>query len=287
MSEKAVFRDQKKYFISFADTRMSAAIARIAKQAEEMDFFDEIHVMDETSLEQDFSSRWRHIMRSGIRGFGYWCWKPYIILRLLERIPDDSVLLYCDAGCHLNPAGVNRLNDYINELNGDHLGIKAFPSSCSYAEVIERKWTKGDLFDYFGCRHQKKITDSIQVAATQILFRKNEKSVAFVREWYQIFCNHFYLVDDSRSKAPNLTGFIENRHDQSVFSLLYKSRGGSPLPSGETDASNPMRNMYPFWNMRDRGYKDTRFLSRFRRLINAYIHLTKVRIAKIKETMNK
>ena len=37
-------------------------------------------------------------------------------------------------------------------------------------------------------------------------------------------------MDDTPSQSPNLSGFIENRHDQSVFSILTKLRGIDVFP---------------------------------------------------------
>jgi hypothetical protein len=34
-------------------------------------------------------------------------------------------------------------------------------------------------------------------------------------------CN-YHLIDDTPSKSPNFTEFIEHRHDQSILSLLTK-----------------------------------------------------------------
>ena len=277
---------QRKYFISFADSRMRAATQRIARQAEDMNFFDEIHVMNEDALEPEFCSKWQHIMKFGVRGFGYWCWKPYIILRLLEKMPENAVLLYCDAGCHLNPKGVARLQFYVDEVNADPLGIKAFYTFCNYSEVTEKKWTKGDAFDYFNCRYRKDVTDSPQIATTQILFRKCPGVMDFVSEWNRVWYDNFSLIDDSPSKSPNLPGFIENRHDQTVFSLMYKLRGCTPLPSGETDVADYSdMDDYPIWDVRDRGYKDMRFFARLKRFIKARIHMSKVRIENLKDRL--
>lgn len=55
---------------------MYAATQRIAKQAEPMNFFDEIHVMNEDALVPAFCRKWQHVMKIGVRGYGYWCWKP-------------------------------------------------------------------------------------------------------------------------------------------------------------------------------------------------------------------
>lgn len=281
-------KEQKKYFISFADSRMSAATQRIAKQAEAMNIFDEIHVLDESSLEPEFCEKWKHVMKFGVRGFGYWCWKPYVILRLMEKIPDGSFLLYCDSGCHLNPKGIARLHDYINETNASADGVKAFCTFFRLIDITEQRWTKGDIFDYYNCRNNKEITDTPQIATTQILLRKCDSSMQFLREWNQVWYDNFPLIDDSPSKSKNLPGFIENRHDQSIFSVMYKLRGYTPLPSGETDVAD-YSNMekYPIWDVRDRGFKDKRFFPRVKRLLRAYVIKSKIVIEKLKMRFSK
>ena len=43
-----------------------------------------------------------------------------------------------------------------------------------------------------------------------------------MQEWLEAFYKHFELIDDSPSTIPNLPEFRENRHDQSVWSVLNK-----------------------------------------------------------------
>ncbi|MBQ2379310.1 MAG: hypothetical protein II295_02850, partial [Akkermansia sp.] len=226
------------------------------------------------------------VAKVGVRGFGYWCWKPYIILKTLEKMPENGVLLYCDAGCHLNPAGLPRLYDYVDELNHNDLGIKAFYTHFGCIDVRERRWTKGDVFDYFGCRDQKDITDSLQVAATQVFIRKTAASVQFVREWLAAIEADFSLITDDASRGKNLSGFLEHRHDQSLFSVLFKLRGGNAFPAEETEVANSNnRERYPIWDLRDRGYKDMRFWARVKRWTKGHILLTKIRWEKLKERL--
>lgn len=264
-------------FVSFADSRMRSALSRIAEQAKAMNFFDEIRVYQEDALDESFLETWRSVMKPCIRGFGYWCWKPYVILRTLESLPEGSTLLYCDVGCHFNLEGVNRLRYYYEELENDPLGIKAFPAYSSSIGVQERRWTKGDVFDYFCCRNNKAITETPQLASGHIFCKKSASTVQFMRDWYQAYLDNYSLIDDSESKSPNLSGFIENRHDQSIFSILYKLRGGTPLPDGETEGIDfSTMKAYPIWDMRDKGskYKDKRFFSRVKRFLKAKrIHL--------------
>lgn len=278
----------KLYFISFADSRMSAATDRIREQARDMDVFDEIHVLNEDSLDDAFCQTWKEIMKYGSRGYGYWCWKPYVILRLMEKMPDNAVLLYCDAGCHLNPKGKKRLMDYVESVMSSSIGVKAFYTFFKQYDVIERRWTKGDVFDYFKCRDRKDITDSKQIATTQIFLRKCPSSMRFLREWNNIWYENFSLIDDSPSKSPNFPDFVENRHDQSIFSIMYKLYDIQPLPSGETDVAD-YSNMdeFPIWDVRDRGYKDTRFVARVKRWLKARKILLRIRYLRIKERIEK
>lgn len=268
----------KLVFVSFADSRMSAAITRICKQAEEMGIFDEIHVWDEHDLDVSFREKWAHILKPDVRGYGYWIWKPYTIHKILSNLPEESILIYCDAGCHLNPEGVERLQFYIAELNKSNLGIKAFHTYYPLIDVSEKRWTKGDLFDYFNCRLDKNVTDSLQVAATHILFRKCSASLIFLNQWLKVWDDNISLIDDSNSLSPNFPEFIEGRHDQSVFSVLYKLSGGTALPATETIPLGDMdKTKHPILAVRDRGYKDKRLLSRIKRYIKAKLFMRKVK----------
>lgn len=271
-------------FLSFADSRMAAAIDRIGKQAEQMGVFDKIYVYNENDLDAHFRAKWSHILRAGVRGFGYWCWKPQIILQVLKSLPENSRLLYCDAGCHLNPRGKDRLEFYFQELMKDSLGIKAFPAYSPFVDDLEKRWTKGDVFDYFQCRNNKFVTHSPQIAATQILCRSCSSAISFLNAWNGIIETNVKLLDDSSSKSPNLNGYIAHRHDQSLFSILFKLNGGTALPPNETEGIPAGQEIkQPIWAKRDRGYKDMRLIPFIKRNVKARLFLLKVKMIKLRE----
>jgi hypothetical protein len=67
------------------------------------------------------------------------------------------------------------------------------------------------------------IMNSEQHQATMIMIKKNNTTTDFVNDWYN--CSQIYhLIDDSPSISANYPGFVEHRHDQSIFSLLLKSK---------------------------------------------------------------
>lgn len=252
-----------KKFISFADSRMQPALERIASQAEAMQFFDEIRVFDERHLGADFLNRWGHIVKCGVRGYGYWCWKSYLILRELESMQEGDQLYYCDAGCHLNPGGRERLADYSEMLAACPLGILAFE-----LEELEYKWTKADVLAYFGLDEKPEALNSPQVCATHVLVRKCESSVRFMQEWIQAWETDFSRIDDTPSRIPNHPEFRDHRHDQSLFSCLLKKHSGAAILSfRETEPVGldwTKMKKYPFLDIRDRG-KGARVKRKLRR----------------------
>ena len=62
------------------------------------------------------------------RGGGYWIWKPYIISKMLEQINENDILVYIDAGCHINitKESKQRFNEYINMINNSKCGLLRF-----------------------------------------------------------------------------------------------------------------------------------------------------------------
>ncbi len=75
--------------------------------------------------------------------------------------------------------------------------------------------------------------------------------------------NHYDLTTDKRSKTPNLKGFIEHIHDQSVFSLLVKSYNSVLINSNEVYAGEggwEAQHHFPIWGCRKKDFKRNKFL---------------------------
>lgn len=255
-------------FLSFADSRMSLATSRIEKQAQRMNMFDKIYVWNEYDLDDEFREKWKHVLLPSVRGFGYWIWKPWAILKVLETMPEGGILLYMDAGSHLNRMAKNYLLKHFSALLDDDLGVKAFPISLIKPKrCLESRWTKGDVFDYFSCRDMEYVVQTPQMEANTILIRKSEKVVDFIKDWYKVFEDNFSLVDDSVSSSPNMADFERGLHDQSVFSVLFKLRGGKAFPQGGT---LPYIMTNPVWALRDRGGERKSFAERIKLICKNY-----------------
>ena len=184
--------------------------------------FDKIVAKTDADLKQDpeFWPRHGKFIDANTRGYGYWLWKPYLIMKTLEIMNDGDILFYVDSGCELLP---NENND---------LEIKKLAKSCDknlilytmYIAGEEKQYNKMDLVNTIisDADQKTKVMNRKQNTATIIIMKKTDQTYEFASEWYSICCK-YSNIDDSPSREANDPSFIEHRHDQSVFSLLTKS----------------------------------------------------------------
>lgn len=171
------------------------------------------------------------------RGIGFWSWKPYIILKTLENLKNDEILFYLDSGCHFNKFGIKKLKYYEKFIKKESIlcfesgkkstGIKAYGKIDIWLEV---NWIKKKLLDFF---NMNDISFRPMRVATAIGFKNDEKSRMFLSNWLEL-CKNRNLINDEISHNEN-SEFIENRHDQSIFSLLTYKYNLIPLSNREIE----------------------------------------------------
>jgi hypothetical protein len=147
-------------------------------------------------------------------------WKSFITKRLLEKICTNDILVYMDAGCTINKEGEKRFKEYLRMLKMSKYSNLAFQ-----IPLLEKQYTKGDVFKYFGVENNHLIKDSPMLIATASFIKKDKSSEKVVEEWYSICHENRTLLDDSPSCFPNDQEFIEHRFDQSIFSIIRKCYG--------------------------------------------------------------
>lgn len=287
----------QRIFLTFADSQMERSAIRIAKQANNFNFYDKIIVSNEHDLADDFVGAFKKKLVVGTRGFGYWCWKPQIILQELLKMEENDVLQYTDAGCHLNIQGRKRLLEYFNITAETKGGILAFQAKIpeypfnydgrKLLDLPDYKWVKGDLADYFGVRAKAGILNTQTIGAGIIFIRKCQKSLELIKKWKEVYCSNFSLIDDSPSINKNLDGFIEHRHDQAIFSILCKLNDIQTISAFEywypsfRNIKKPDWNalkQYPIHAKRD---KNRGFVNKFKDLINKVYRRVKLILQKV------
>jgi hypothetical protein len=236
----------KKHFVTFASSDLERSLLRIKLQAIESGAFDHIHCFTEHMLTPEFYQHFARHLRLGTRGFGYWCWKPQILLQTIQKAEEGDLILYCDAGCEINAGGNDTLEAYFNDADKSDDGFAVFQLEASHSDpdqFIEERWTKEDLFVHFGVSPSDPIRTSNQIIGGVFLFRVGKKTSELIGEWLETYYTSFDLATDKPSKIKNLGKFNEHRHDQSIFSLLIKRRkvkirSVSEIESSESDRFN-------------------------------------------------
>jgi hypothetical protein len=187
----------KRYLCTFSDTRLKLTLKRFENQAKRLKFYNDIYLYSENNLEKSFYEYFNDKFK--LRGFGYWAWKPQIILQTLEKINDGDILQYTDAGCILTRNGLNRLQDYFDICNKSEIGLLGF----NMPEYSEKEWTKGDLFDYFGIRNREDMFKG-QISATVLFVKKSKESIEIMKNGYRCFMTIFRLLMTARQNLQIL-----------------------------------------------------------------------------------
>ena len=266
-----MYKNRNIILLSFATLDLNRSIERFKKQAILSNYYDQIHVITPPNLSDENKKKINYYLKLGKkRGYAYWYWKPLILLDMLNKVDNGDIIHYLDIGFHINKTLSNKFNYYLEILDKDNRSLLPFQyfrpkninsSGVDYPERDEFKYTKSDLLDYFGKMSDKSITHTAQFSAGNIFFKKSEETIKFLNNWIDVFEKRFDLIDDTPSKIENFNMFVENRHDQSVFSILCKINLFESLSAYEFDwgEKNQKRTWdhiidYPFLAKRDLEY---------------------------------
>jgi len=247
---------QRKWFITYGgpSENYHSAVKRICNEASGFDVFDEIIGYTEKDLMADASFWLTHhqfIESNANRGYGCWIWKPYLTKQTLDKMNENDILVYADAGCFMNKDGKSRLFEYFDMLN-----TSVEIGNVSFQMVhLDELYTKMDILDWYGVNDDLSIIKTGQLVGGIFVLRKCRHTMELIDKWYGGCCQ-YHLVDDSCGTLPNLPTFHATRNDQSIFSVLRKKYGTISL-SDETmmwflSSSNVTGKGYPIWAIRKR-----------------------------------
>ena len=115
------------FLCTFSTKNLSYDNDRLLNQALSFNIFKKIFTYDLN----DLNKKTRNLIKSSstqepkLKGYnhGYFIWKPEIIKKTLDKIPENSFLLYVDIGCFLNLNGKSSLNKYINICDKFHVSV--------------------------------------------------------------------------------------------------------------------------------------------------------------------
>tara|TARA_Y100000389_G_scaffold164560_1_gene168341 strand:- start:625 stop:1344 length:720 start_codon:yes stop_codon:yes gene_type:complete len=204
------------HLITYGDDNYNNSKKRLEREALDTGWFDSVTVYGPEILDSDFKNKFKEVL-SHSRGAGYWIWKIYIIQKKLSEINDNDILIYLDAGCSINAKGKERFYEYVDMLNTSDEGIISFKMS----HQLEKWWTTKEIFNYFNVDLNSDIANSGQLVGGILIMKKTLNLKIKLDMVYKVYEDNCLLVTDyySKDQAPY---FKDNRHDQSIFSIIRK-----------------------------------------------------------------
>lgn len=205
---------------AFGNSDLKRAKDRFRYQFKKLDKRCTVQIYDEHNMPTTYIQAYGSVFSREHRGYGYWTWKPAIINDMIESSEDGDILIYSDLGNYVNPNGKLMYEHLIRSLERLPLPIIANQLTSNY--FCDRRFTKGDVLDYFNVRSSPHIINTGQYQAGIVFFKKTPETSQFFRSWLDVLHDGLSYFDDSPSIAPSHTDFVDHRHDQSSFSILSK-----------------------------------------------------------------
>src|SRR5690606_32535477 len=133
------------------------------------------------------------------RGFGWWLWKPNIIL---DALRDYERVIYLDATIEIIKSPEELFKSDINLFSNGQLHLRYCKKYC----LNRMGLLSGDVDDL-----QPQVNAAIQ------LYQKTDRSISFLTAWAR-WCTNLKVINDDIGKEKKY--FIAHRHDQSILTNL-------------------------------------------------------------------
>jgi hypothetical protein len=211
-----------KCFLTFGNGVFQNQKEKLRTQAENTGWFDRVIVESPETI-QNFVTLHKNFIENNKRGYGYWIWKPYIILRQLNEMNDGDFLFYTDSGSTIIPHMKHKLDAYILHLTESDKPILTFANN-GYPEiwfqkmrVLKRFFPEGKFL-----YENSEFLNSHQVESGIFICRKTPFVMEFVQLWLSLVLENDYNLVNDEDDNTQFPDFIDHRHDQSILSVLCK-----------------------------------------------------------------
>ena len=213
--------------------RWRRAAKRLIREADALEIFDASYSLNFKWLKKndfEIAQFIKSCLDNGdSKGFGYWAWKPSVLSWLATNHP-DATIVYIDAGFVIFDSVCSRAGFKAWLTLAENHGSLAF----SLSSFRENEWTKLETLAVFDPKNLYGLTDQIQ--ANLIILSPTQ-----AKEFIPQFRNAVRLDDGFHLKGNTTDSrsinFVSHRHDQSIFSLLWKTNKFFTIPD-QTDPSN-------------------------------------------------
>ena len=205
----------RRIYCTFSGAQYDETTQRIVEDAPEFGV-DEVRVYDDKWLmDQEFYRLNRCIFdlksRGEHRGFGWYSWKPFVILQEIERRMRETIILWSDADTY--PIG--DLTPLFQRCHEDG-GIMLFAAEG---------WTQGqstrrDCMITMACDSDEGRYAQHATARFALFEAGNYRAKQFLMEWLTYCINPLCVGLESSVLAPEYPEYNEHRSDQSILTNL-------------------------------------------------------------------
>ena len=212
----------KRVLITFSGARYAATTNAIVQNGPKLGA-DEVRVYDDKwLLGTDFYRLnhwlWEHHgdQNNNPRGFGWFCWKPFVLLDALDRLQPGDVVLYTDADTY-PVADFSMLFDHCRKMGG----IMAFAArGC-----VNRNWNKYDCMAVMGQLEPFWRERPAAVARFMLFEAGKWKPRQFLMEWLTYCVNPLAQTFDPSVLGPEYPDLHEHRTEQAIYTNLCHKYG--------------------------------------------------------------
>jgi len=203
-------------------------------------------------LDKEFLEKNKNIF-SQKKGAGYWLWKPWIILKTLQIIKENAIVIYADSGFVFH-SPLQPLIDLA--IQHPIILVDYDPSLHGNLGQI----TKRETLVKMGCDTPVSRQGKHLWAAFSV-FRNTSESREFVKKWLE-YCSDESILTDTPSTLPEYPEFRGHAHDESVLSTLYNLE-----PNGKHLITVPEFYKYADWHHRHPGREYESLLPKMGKMI--------------------
>ena len=210
--------------MTYGSGKYDNAKYRLKQEALDFDVFNSIFVYGE----EDLDERYKSCLKQTDTGRDYNVSRglPRILLinKLLSKLDEDSILLYLDAGFVIYKEGKKRFYEYIDMVNKSE--ILTMRLNDNEKGLEEKIWTSKYLFDYLDIDINSEIANINQIQSGFILLKNTKKVRNFMKEYEKHVLDDINLITKKYNNINKISCFRDNRHEQSLLSLLLKKQFG-------------------------------------------------------------
>ena len=218
-------------FFSYGDDNYKNSKLRIEHEAK-MFGFDDIKIYGRQDIDEEFLNKTKPYIDMP-RGGGYWLWKPFLLKKTFELMSNNDICVYADSGCAINPYGRERFLEYLSYIDKDPNNSGMLRFICGPKEEL---FTNQKVFEHFNKGNDEDFKSKYHLMATIMIFKKNENSIDFVNNFYEMAIKNTILFSDYYNEYNKNKDFRDHRHDQSISSCLVNLNGKSIILEDETYA---------------------------------------------------